>query len=360
MSKEYKKPITNIYTKEMYKLNSQLIPKKKDEENEGNKGDKDSNPDYYVFPSENCSYYEINENSHSFKKGSVTSSLLTLNPEKRKAKLEIIRDPKNLGKEVNKLIQKNLQRKNAYYPKNNKSKYGNRTSIGTYPDVNINYSTPISKEKNLDKNIFQKVPDNLGKDSYYLNYQKNSIQSNIMSKNKEKSFIDNSKMRNDYLKSRIIINETLSNTTNKKINNKTINEGEPRHYSRIKEKQKDIYIDNNDKNKFNRNVILSAEKRSNLQDSSASEKEILSLLKKTNSSVEILIADFKTFRNNMDTTVRNFGINVNTIFKNFGDKIDTTFKQFSNKINVFTASQDRINRNLLKILNNLAGQHCWR
>jgi len=349
MSKEYKKPIANIYTKEMYKLNSQLIPKKKDEENEGNKGDKDSNPDYYVFPSENCSYYEINENSHSSKKGSVTSSLLTLNPEKRKAKLEIIRDPKNLGKEVNKLIQKNLQRKNAYYPKNNKSKYGNRTSIGTYPDVNINYSTPISKEKNLDKNIFQKVPDNLGKDSYYLNYQKNSIQSNIMSKNKEKSFIDNSKMRNDYLKSRIIINETLSNITNKRINNKTINERESRHYSRI-----------NDKNRYNRNVILSAEKRSKLQDSSAREKEILSLLKKTNSSVEILTTDFKTFKNNMNTTVRNFGINVNTTFKNFGDKIDTTFKQFSNKIDVFTASQDRINRNLLKILNNLAGQHCWR
>jgi hypothetical protein len=349
MSKEYKKPITNIYTKEMYKLNSQLIPKKKDEENEGNKGDKDNNPDYYVFPSENCSYYEINENSHSSKKGSVTSSLLTLNPEKRKAKLEIIRDPKNLGKEVNKLIQKNLQRKNAYYPKNNKSKYGNRTSIGTYPDVNINYSTPISKEKNLDKNIFQKVPDNLGKDSYYLNYQKNSIQSNIMSKNKEKSFIDNSNMRNNYLKSRIIINDTLSNTTNKRINNKAINEREPRHYSRI-----------NDKNRFNRNVILSAEKRSKLQDTSAREKEILSLLKKTNSSVEILATDFKTFKNNMNTTVRNFGINVNTTFKKFGDKIDTTFKQFSNKINVFTASQDRINRNLLKILNNLAGQHCWR
>ena len=32
------------------KLNSQIIPKKKDEENEDNKGDKDSNPDYYVFP----------------------------------------------------------------------------------------------------------------------------------------------------------------------------------------------------------------------------------------------------------------------------------------------------------------------
>ena len=89
-------------------------------------------------------------------------------------------------------------------------------------------------------------------------------------------------------------------------------------------------------------------------------KDGLDILKKTNSSVEILIADFKTFRNNMDTTVRNFGINVNTIFKNFGDKIDTTFKQFSNKINVFTASQDRSNRNLLKILNNLAGQHCWK
>ena len=106
MSKEHKNPITNIYTKEMYKLNSQLIPKKKGEENEGNKGDKDINPDYYVFPSENCSIYEINENSHSSKKGSVTSSLITLNPEKRKAKLEIIRDPKNLGKEGNKLIQK--------------------------------------------------------------------------------------------------------------------------------------------------------------------------------------------------------------------------------------------------------------
>jgi len=349
MSKEYKKPIANIYTKEMYKLNSQLIPKKKGEENEGNNGDNDSNPNYYVFPSENCSYHEINESRYSSKKGSVTSSLLTLNPEKRKAKLEIIRDPKNIGKEVNKLIQKNLQRKNAYYSKNNKSKYGYRTFIGTYPDVSINYSTPISKEKNSDKNIFQKVPDNLGKDSYYLNYQKNSIQSDIMSKNKEKSFIDNSNMRNNYLKSRIIINETLSNTTSKRINNKTINEREQKHYSRI-----------NDKNKFNRNVILSFEKRSRLQDSSDREKEILSLLKKTNSSVEILTTNFKTFKNNMDTTVRNFGTNVNTTFKNFGDKIDTTFKQFSNKINVFTASQDRINRNLLKILNNLAGQHGWR
>ena len=73
-----------------------------------------------------------------------------------------------------------------------------------------------------------------------------------------------------------------------------------------------------------------------------------------------MTTDFKTFKNNMNTTVRNFGINVNSTFKNFGDKIDTTFKQLSYKINVSTTSQDRINRNILKILNNLAGQQGWR
>lgn len=334
MRKEHKKPITNIYTKEMYKLNSQLIPKKKDKENEGNNGDNNSNQDYYVFPSDNCSYHEINESNHSSKKASVTSSMITLNPEKRKAKLDIIRDPKNIVKEVNKLIQKNLKRENDYNSKNNKSKYGNRTFMGTSPDVSINYSTPISKEKNLDKNIFQKVPDNLGKNSYYLNYKNNSIRSNVMNKNKEKSFIDNSRMRINYLKSRIIINETLSNTTNKRINNKKINEREPRHYSRIKEKQEDNYIDHY-KNKFNRNIISSVGKISKPQDSIEREKEILSLLKKTNSSVAILTTTVKTFRNNMDTT----------------------FKNLSDKINAFTTSQNRINRNLLRILDNLVGQN---
>ena len=155
-----------------------------------------------------------------------------------------------------------------------------------------------------------------------------------MNKNKEKSFIDNSRMRINYLKSRIIINETLSNTTNKRINNKKINEREPRHYSRIKEKQEDNYIDHY-KNKFNRNIISSVGKISKPQDSIEREKEILSLLKKTNSSVAILTTTVKTFRNNMDTT----------------------FKNLSDKINAFTTSQNRINRNLLRILDNLVGQN---
>jgi len=92
---------------------------------------------------------------------------------------------------VKKIIQKNLKKENAYYSKNNKNKYGNRTFIGTYPDLSNNYSISIPKEKNLDKNISQKVTDKLGKDAYYLNYQKNSIQSNINRKNNEERYIDN-------------------------------------------------------------------------------------------------------------------------------------------------------------------------
>ena len=142
---------------------------------------------------------------------------------------------------MKKIIQKNLKKENAYYSKNNKNKYGNRTFIGTYPDLSNNYSIPIPKEKNLDKNISQKVTDKLGKDAYYLNYQKNSIQSNINRKNNEERYIDNSKLRTNNFISHIIINETLSNTSNKRNNNKEINVGEPRHFS-IKEKKKIIIL----------------------------------------------------------------------------------------------------------------------
>ena len=45
---------------------------------------------------------------------------------------------------------------------------------------------------------------------------------------------------NDFI-SHIIINETLSNTSNKRNNNKEINVGEPRHFS-IKEKKKIIIL----------------------------------------------------------------------------------------------------------------------
>ena len=117
-----------------------------------------------------------------------------MNPEKQKENFNNKKEPKNLGKEVKKIIQNNLKKENAYYSKNNKNKYCNRTFIGTYPDLSNNYSISIPKEKNLDKNISQKVTDKLGKDAYYLNYQKNSIQSNINRKNNEERYIDNSKI----------------------------------------------------------------------------------------------------------------------------------------------------------------------
>ena len=227
----------------------------------------------------------------------------------------------------------------------------------TFPNLSNYYSTPISKEKNLDKIISKKVPDNLGK-TYYLNYQKNSIQYNIKRKNNEERYIDNSKLRTNNFISHVINNETLPNIANKRSNNKKINEREPRHFSRIKEKQKDNNIHNNDNGKFNNNITLSVGKSSKPQNSKSPKKEsILSLLKQTKSSVEILSnkmdTTVKTFSNKMDTTVQTFSNKMDKTFKNFGDKIDTTVKKFGDKIDGYMKSQDNINNNLLRILNKL-------
>lgn len=106
MRKEHKKAHNQyLYQKNIY-IRQPVNFEKKGEKNEGNNGDNNGNQDYYIFPSYNCSYHEINESSHSSKKESVTSSIITLNPEKQKENFNIIREPKNLGKEVKKIIQK--------------------------------------------------------------------------------------------------------------------------------------------------------------------------------------------------------------------------------------------------------------
>ena len=49
MRKDNKKALTNIFTKDIYKLNNQLVSKKKVEENEGNNGDNNGNKIFIIF-----------------------------------------------------------------------------------------------------------------------------------------------------------------------------------------------------------------------------------------------------------------------------------------------------------------------